>query len=165
MPAEAWNKKVAKRALPPGTLRKAVRVVVPICAEEDRTAAAGDPSLVMWLGLLNVELEQLVSFPDLPFAEALVGVANDHFSFVTAEAEPGMKGMEAPFAALVRQSSKDVTSSPRGAARPKRRAAPIAAPDLPPGLDPGVAQQALQAGVSRQALKGRVLPSKRKRTT
>ena len=107
-------------------------------------------------------------FPDLPFAEALVGVANDHFSFVTAESEPGMKGMEAPFAALVRQSSKDVTSSPRGAARPKRRAAPIAAPDLPPGLDPGVAQQALQAlqaGVSRQALKGRVLPSKRKRAT
>lgn len=83
VPAEAWNKKVAKRVLPPGTLRKAVRVVVPICAEEDRTAAAGDPSLVIWLGLLNVELEQLVSyevaaemaFPDLPFAEALVGVA------------------------------------------------------------------------------------------
>jgi hypothetical protein len=100
-----------------------------------------------------------MAFPDLPFAEALGAVANDHFRFVTAESEPGIKGMEARFAALeqqmaqlLRQSSKDVTSSPGDAARPKRRAAPIAAPDLPPGLDPGVAQQALQAGVSRQAL-------------
>ena len=86
-----------------------------------------------------------------------------------------MKGMEAPFAALeqqmqqiaqlLRQSRKDVTSSPRDAARPKRRAAPIAAPDVLPGLDPGVAQKALQAGVSRQALEGRMFPSKRKRTT
>jgi len=121
VPAEAWNKKVAKRVLPPGTLRKAVRVVVPICAEEDRTAAAGDPSLAIWLGLLNAELEQLVSyemaaemafpvFPDLPFAEALVAVANDHFSFVTAESEPGMKGTADGSAAAPVKQGRDKQS-------------------------------------------------------
>ena len=163
VPAEAWNKKIAKRVLPPGALRKAVRVVVPICAEGDRTAAAGEPSLAVWLGLLNVGLEPMVSyelaaemaFPDLPFAEALAAVANDHFSFVTAESEVAATGMEARFAALeqqmqemmglLRQSSGGRGKDPTTAARAKP-------PDLPPGLDPGVAQQALQAGVSRQAL-------------
>ena len=174
VPAEAWHKKVRQRFLPSGALRKAQKVVVPICAAEDRTAAGGDPSLNVWLGLLAKNLEEHVSFeqgspdmnfPDLPFAGALVAVAGDHFNFVTAESELPAVSTEARFAALEKQlhtlmtlvekQVKSPAAGPTPSTRPpalRRTGATPTAAQLPPGLDPGVAHQALQAGVSRRAL-------------
>ena len=174
VPQEAWNKRVAKRLLPAGCLRKVVKVVVPISQSPDRSAAAGEPSLPIWLGILSKEQETNVAydqvpetnFPDLPFAGALVAVAGDHFTFFTAESEAARSSqMEERFAALEKQlaqvaqavSGKGglgptvMPTQPKSAAK-KTNARPTMSPELPPGLDPGVAQQALQAGVSRDAL-------------
>ena len=172
VPSEAWHKKVRNRRLPEKALRKAVKVVVPLSSEHDRSAAAGEPTLSVWLGLLAPALEETISFdqagaeldfPSLPFAGALVAIAGDNFSFVTAESEPQQKeagAVEARFVAIeegLRQLTKAMQSSkgptPMAAASKSRaKPQPAPAPELPPGLDPGVAQQALQAGVSRKAL-------------
>ena len=169
VPSEAWHKKVRNRRLPEKALKKAVKVVAPLSSELDRSAAAGEPSLGVWLGILARTLEQNISydqaaaeldFPSLPFAGALVAIAGDHFSFFTAESEPPAASLEARFAALeegLKQVTKALQASKPShplAAAAKSKAKPQLSPltELPPGLDPGVAQQALQASVSRQAL-------------
>lgn len=180
VPEEAWAKKVKNRKLPVGALKKTVRVLVPPCSLEDRTAAGGPPTLNIWLGLLNTELEQhvlfdqalaMVHFPGqldgsigLPLASALVAVANGHFTFMTAESERPSAGIEARFAAL-EQGLEKITDALQLGHQPAAAAAPRVAPkkkeaavsraprpSLPQGIDPVVAQQALQAGVSAQAL-------------
>ena len=171
VPAEAWHKKVRQRYLPQQALRKAVKVVVPLCAADNRTAAAGEPSLQIWLGLLARDLEDQVSFdmgapdmafPDLPYAGAMVAVAGDHFSFVTAESELPQEKLESRFAALEKQMSevlgalkKEAPAAAKTQIRPpalRKAAVPSVLAETPPGLDPGVAHQAMQAGVSRKAL-------------
>ena len=103
----------------------------------------------------------------VPYAKALLAVARDHFDFFTAESElplvetpvveedaagmalrlttleASLQSIQESLAQLVPKAP--AKSTPAGA-RPK------APPGLPAGVDPVVARQALQAGVSRAAL-------------
>ena len=108
----------------------------------------------------------------LPYGPALVAVCQDHFTFVTAESQvplpPGLTAappsdvevrlarMEEMLTQFLAQSVPDepvVATSKKKAARPsalrKKGTAPMAAP---PNIDAGIAQQALQSGVSPAVL-------------
>lgn len=114
-----------------------------------------------------------LGMPKYPFAKALVAIAKDHFEFATAD-EPGvtpvhgghdielrmravedvLKQLQNGIARL--QPAASVVPGGRGTAAPTSRRAGADKPEpqleLPPGLDPGVARQALQSGVSQAAL-------------
>ena len=103
VPQAAWDRLVAKRILPRTFFSKAVRVLVKNCREDDRSSV-GDSDSVVWLGFVASDMEALVEpsttedenvevdfgEDQLPFAEALVQIAQDHFAFFSAEEEaPG----------------------------------------------------------------------------
>ncbi len=181
LPEGAWNKTKRKRKLDPDFLKKPVAVLVPLCGQEDRETPESDPSTKVWLGLITAEAEAYVSYeaieeyevafpPDsaglmrMPFARALVAVAQDHYTFLSAESQvprpPGLDqgGVEARLAAIeatlaVLRGDLRPAAPPKGRPKPKPKAgAARAAASLPAGVDPGVAQQALQAGVTHEAL-------------
>ena len=101
VPQAAWDRLVARRALPRTFLSKAVRVLVKNCREDDRSSV-GDSDSVVWLGFIASELLPLIEVSNqdvdavevdfgedqLPFADALVQVAQDHFAFYSAVEEP-----------------------------------------------------------------------------
>ena len=177
VPSGAWHRTRKKRALDPDFLRKTMGVLVPLCGS-DRDAASTSPDTKVWLGLLSHEAEPQcyvdegqaeISYPVdehgvvmLPYAAALVAAARDHFTFMSADSSakphhpPGLstkgdpagriKALEAELAAL---RGKVQTSRPGILKKP---AVPVSQAGLPAGVDPGVAQQALQAGVSHAAL-------------
>ncbi len=186
VPESAWHRTVSKRLLPRGALQKAVCVIVPVCGDDRSVPQAGDQQKV-WLGLLKEDLEEQVQYDLqeydvgfgtgeegymlLPFARALVAVAKDHFTFLSAESA-GMAvagegaGLEQRLAALektlhtVSESLRVLQAPParppshavKATAKPKPvQGTPVKfAP--PPGLDASVAVQAMQAGVSGLAL-------------
>ena len=189
VPEALWDRQKAKRILPADALRKAVRVMVPSCVDEDRTSPEAQPSFKVWLGVLKPDFEVAAHFsdleeieilhgfptddlgmPKLPFAKALVAVARDHFEFATAEepaSDPGstklerrMSNMEAVLAELktglaqLRPAAPPGLPSGQGQPLPQALGAHPKAPAsmIPAGVDPGVARQALQAGVSPDAL-------------
>ena len=99
-PQAAWDRLVARRALPRSFFSKAVRVLVKNCREDDRSSV-GESDSVVWLGFIASDLLPMIeaSNPDvdavevdfgedqLPFADALVQVAQDHFAFYSAVEE------------------------------------------------------------------------------
>eukprot|EP00435_Cladocopium_sp_Y103_P033667 s2641_g8.t1 len=107
VPEQVWDRTKAKRILPPDSLRRAVRVMVPGSIDEDRTTPESSPSFKIWLGVLKETYEAYVYFGEddivdvaygfpadslglskLPFAKALVAIAKDHFEFATAAEDP-----------------------------------------------------------------------------
>lgn len=108
----------------------------------------------------------------LPYGPALVAVCQDHFSFVTAESQvPPPPGLTVPLVSdveerlarmeeMINQLAQNVTHEPvvasakkktvRPPALKKKDTTPLAAPS---NLDAGIAQQALQSGVSPAVLK------------
>lgn len=190
VPEALWDRTKAKRILPPDALRKAVRVMVPACIDEDRTSPEAQPSFKIWLGVLKECFEVSVHYdeeetdvqyafpsdelgiPKLPFAKALVAIAKDHFEFATAD-EPlvspshGAHGLENRMSAVeavlkelqvgiarLQPAARLGADAKAAPARPSRKAAELGehSMELPPGLDAGVARQALQSGVSHAAL-------------
>ena len=101
VPQSAWDRLVAKRALPRNFLSKAVRVLVKNCREDDRSSA-GDTDSVIWLGFIGADFNAAIDLSNpeseaveidfgedpLPYADALVHVAQDHFAFFSAEEGP-----------------------------------------------------------------------------
>ena len=182
IPATAWHKTRRKRRIAPDALRKAIAVLVPCCDAADRFVADPSPATRVWLGLLNEACEALchtdvgqadLAFPigsdglqRLPYAQALVAVARDHFTFMTAESgeagrvpgalggvveerlsavEEGIAEIKHGLAALRETGKSPLLAKPKTAGKRP--------PPPPPGIDPAVAQQALQAGVSPGALR------------
>ena len=93
---------------------------------------------------------------------ALVAAARDQFTFLSAESaappEPGLPDYESRFAALeesLRQIQKGLAGLQPSAQQEKRKPAlrKSKPSEFPEGVDPAVAQQALQAGVSPAALR------------
>ena len=185
VPEKGWHRKKASRILPVGALRKAVAVVVPACLSGDRETPEAEPSFRIWLGLLGAGLEESISYeqldvggveqfppgddgaPKAPFAKALVAVARDHFTFMSADStgavapgfdgpgqvEARLDGLEKGLAAIqegLARLTKDETKPRAGAAGATAKA--VGRPPIPHGIDPVVGQQALQAGVTPDAL-------------
>ena len=113
-----------------------------------------------------------MGIPKIPFARALVHIARDHFEFATADdGRPPPLDMEQRLQSVEQLLADMRVSLARLAPPPPGltgdggpRAAPLppppadvgkrqaAAPSIPPGIDPGVARQALQSGVTPEAL-------------
>ena len=95
LPASAWDKRVDKRKLKPGTINKVLKVAVGGSTEEDRLQAAEGKTINSWIGWLSEAFVPSISFgeevatsgfvdrdsgdPCFPFAEALVEAAKDKF--------------------------------------------------------------------------------------
>ena len=93
LPASAWDKRVDKRKLKPGTINKVLKVAVGGSTEEDRLQAAEGKTINSWIGWLSEAFVPSISFgeevatsgfvdrdsgdPCFPFAEALVEAAKD----------------------------------------------------------------------------------------
>lgn len=183
-PEGAWHRKRAKRAINPNSIAKAVQVSLKPASAADREQPESSASLKVWLGILNPEFEGQVSFGNreevsvtfpetepgvyvLPYAQALVAVARDHFTFLSAEsgiAPPGLdpvpglqqrvQQLEGAIAGIqegIKELLNEKKTAPPSAlkAKPKTSAKQQR---LPAGVDQAVASQALQAGVSPQAL-------------
>lgn len=184
LPDSAWHRKKAKRVLPSSFLSKVVKATVASCGQEGpeaREVPEAEPSLVVWLGLLDKQMEEhlgewelaVASFPTdgvgisrIPYAPALVALAQDHFAFHTAT-EAGDAGTAkrlssleenlARITAMLEKMQVDPAPSKHTSYRepPQRKKAikdQKAAVEAPPGLNPVLAQQALHAGVSQAAL-------------
>ena len=101
IPASAWNRKTNKRALAPGLLTKPMSVQILACGQLDRENPSGEETMKVWLGFLETAAARLVEestldedldheFEDgfLPYAQALVEVAQEHYSFFSASEHP-----------------------------------------------------------------------------
>ena len=163
--------------LPAGSLTKAINVSVQCAYAEERDTQLDETYVRTWLGFLNEEFVERVNFPErdlvfghdprgralVPFGEALYAVANDHFAFVTAESGAGAfdggdkiaPELEARFSQIEAgiRAIQDALRSPGALPLSPGPPAP-ATPAAPPGLDPGVVQQARAAGIDEAAGSG-----------
>lgn len=173
VPAEAWAKSAQDRYLPKTALTKPVLVEVEGLALEE--GQGGESRLTrVWVGFLRGDLCRTgqvgaaeepgaMDFQDeqgnrvAPLASPLVELANDHFAFFSATEEDAAgggdieqrmmrmeEGLEAIRASLA-------TMGGGGAGGSKAGAAPKARPVFR-GLDPGVVDSALQAGIDESQL-------------
>ena len=187
VPEAVWNRSLSKRRLPVKALSKAALCAVVGCKIGQRQE---ETDIVVrtkvWIGLLDPTLEDHLDFGDfgadptyhfgtadsdlaVPYAPALIEVANEHFEFMTAESErmedPAVESrlqkMEEMLVALQSSIAAMTGGGPgKAATLPQRPAKVITAnPKAVPmpngavpqpryrGLDSGTVQAALAAGV------------------
>ena len=113
LPAEAWDRTVARRLVPRTTLSKAIKVSVVCSAVTDREAPLEEEDSQLWLGFLDkafvsqlriariqepiADVYRLQGESDvllLPYAQSLVEAADEQFAFVSAMS--GSPGEEEP---------------------------------------------------------------------
>lgn len=104
VPGGAWHRKSASRKLPVGTLEKAVSASVAVAAE-NRSEVNPDQSVLVWLGWIKKDYRVHLDYTNdylptvqfvtrdteeqcLPYAEALVGVADEKFGIVGTNQDP-----------------------------------------------------------------------------
>lgn len=186
VPEAVWHRSLSRRKLPVKALSKATLCAVVGCKIGKRQE---DADIVVqtkvWIGLLDPTLEEHVDFGEavedptyhfgmageelaVPYAPALIEIANEHFEFMTAESEkPEVAGvesrlqkMEEMLVALQGSIAEMTGGGPKAAslppkpgkaapARPKPAAMPNGTVPQPrfQGLDAGTVQAALAAGV------------------
>ena len=100
VPNSVWDKKKDRRFLPTSSFKKPIAVSVAAVPFFDREGVVDTP-LKVWIGLLALESEKFLDFSGegevlknfhedgedelLPYAESLVAVAAEHFTFLSAE--------------------------------------------------------------------------------
>ena len=62
VPESVWDRTKARRILPVDCLRKAVKVMVPGCIDDERMTPEQQPTFRLWCGLLKDIYEENVSF-------------------------------------------------------------------------------------------------------
>ena len=145
VPDGAWHRQRSRRVLPADALQRPTRVVVRCASNADRSVPEESAEARLWLGILKGELEDSIVFgvdeatdvnfpvdtvglPLLPFSEALLAVANDHFLFKSAESgqnrDPNMEqrlaGLEENLARVLARLGQ-----------PSQRQATVRSPALP----------------------------------
>ncbi|CAE7695458.1 unnamed protein product, partial [Symbiodinium sp. CCMP2456] len=190
-PQGAWAKKVKQRRLPSGPFSKPLLAEVAVSSVKDRRLPEQRSRVKVWFGLLEDSLANLVTFDvpgpvdmgfqlaeqsRLPFAQALVDVAESQFGFMTAASpdqeaggsaalEARLRALEASLKSVVgsvqqlvdRQPERqrpDAVARSKAPARKKKPEGSIPGTPPPPGrarevpgLDPAVLQAARDAGV------------------
>lgn len=188
VPGAAWHRTVAQRLLPPKSLIKPLSVAVAACTFEDRITSLEGVFTRCWVGYLSPTFEACVSILQdldggeavgfwtedeslqvLPFAEGLVSVADDKFSFLTAESahhpaeedeshgkrlaalEASLGGIQESLRVII--DGQPLSSRSQVASDVKAAAKTPVAPPAYPGLDPSVVHSALASGVTPDALR------------
>lgn len=199
VPQGAWNRLRAHRVLPVSCLSKAVLAEVQTARELDREVIEGTLVQKVWIGLLGSEFESCLSFDTfdaeqfvfsfkcesgeegyVPYAESLVAIADDRFSFMTAEStgavpsfgepagdaheesalpriaklEEALVSVQTSLQQLISQSGTPppVTRPPALRKPPKQSVQKTVEEDGFAGLDPQVVASALAAGIDRNQL-------------
>ena len=209
VPEAVWNKAVHRRKLAARALTKPHLVAVASCLEDSRESDADIVTqLRVWVGFLHPELELSVEFlgaspsdyffgehgghRTVPFAPALVEVANEHFNFfVTADStgqggeqddgatarldhlEAMMRDMKTGLDALLGKATGGATVLPTPKAGGRRDAGgngpgkQSRGPEVAElrGLDPATVENALQAGIPAAHLRevGKIMKDRPKR--
>ncbi len=203
IPSVFWHRLVRQRLFPTVAFTKAVSVAVAAVEDDHRDIIVESIFIKAWIGLLSPSFEECIEVPAdedylpwpteddeegfVPSGRALLAVADEKFTFLSAESEPpemgvpdtqhrlsaledGLSQIQQSLKVLLQQHSKDPQEAPVGHPRPKP--APSRAAPLPPredgiaGLDRGAVQAALQAGVERshlEELAGMLGPEKKGR--
>ena len=107
VPGPCWHRRGAKRVLPRTALTRVTAIKVPACFMDQRSQLATE-TIRVWVGILDPDLEGLVSFVGptpryafgrdgdgnslIPEAEAVAKAANDLFQFMTAVSGAGGDG-------------------------------------------------------------------------
>ena len=185
VPGNVWSKKVAKRRLEKTALGKAISIDLVASSLADLENPLPEVLIKAWVGVLSMHDEAKVEFSSqvptynfgegiLPYAEALVKVADDQFAFTTAESggggdgifkrmavvESGLADMREMLQTLVGQKA-GAAGTPSMGARPKasstggRKAAAGTTPggkELS-GLDRGTVAAARAAGFFEESLR------------
>ena len=195
LPQKAWDRRVAKRKMPSEPFTKPLLVEIAAAVPEDREQQA-DFTLRVWIGALTKAFADTVTFADLPevwdvpfaasggvlalpYAPALIQLADSHFSFVTAP--PGdafeirMKNLESSvgeIASALRALTSASAAKPAvpkaasvgatRAAKPKARPLEGSIPGTPPPMknqatelptfDPALALIARESGLPASEL-------------
>ena len=201
VPGSAWHRLRQNRVLPADSLTRPIQVSCVAVRELDRESSEEGATVRIWIGFLKPEFESCVSFeagkefnvhfvsetgqPDfVPSAESLVALADEKFSFLTAESEPAERD-PAPAGpqtvedrlGLLEESLISIKSSLQELSRNKTAAAAVkpspkeasrknASGSLGDGLDglpPHVREAAASAGVSMEHLQAFVQMTSRHR--
>lgn len=199
VPFSFWHRTAARRKLPVRSLIKPIAVEVAAVETEDRDTIVDEANIKVWLALLKPEFESFLHFPAeapcifpttegeenfLPAADALVAVADERFSFLTAESgnptAPGDGGDTAARLALVEEALISLKTSMAELAKkhaepkpdPKTVTNPKASPAVRDvsgyaGLDPQVVRSALGAGIDPAHLRelSRIASAKKTKLT
>ena len=194
LPQEVWHRQIARRKVKQNTLGKAILVEVVGAAPQDPEVPLPEVTIKLWVGVLAMEQDALISYEReagdmkyqfaptvLPYAPALVSMADEHFAFTTAESNGGpegifkrmsavesglaeIKAMIANLGSMDAEKVADPAQEPREKARGARSKA-LAAPRRTAmgGLDPATVAAARAAGVEDSALQemGKLLAAKR----
>lgn len=183
VPAEVWHRTRSKRLIYPDCLSKPVFLEVSAVSVDQRDDLTGQDFVRVWVGLLKPEFESCLHFVDhpidhpfltrdgsegfVPFSEGLVALADDKFTFLSAESgmpaaeavDPTAKRLSAVEEAIVSMKTslqQLVQKEALKGAAPKAPEVSKAAPRSKAGdrvvsgldeLDPQVVQSALAAGV------------------
>lgn len=96
-PKSVWHRKAANRILPSSWVSKMTAAETVACQHYDRDNPLDGVKIKIWLGFLSSEMVEMVDFSledcsveytfedgNLPYPQALADVANDHFSFFSA---------------------------------------------------------------------------------
>ena len=200
VPLEAWHRLKANRRLPGDALSKAVSVEVPAVRDLDREVIEFEQKIKVWVGYLKKSLESCLNFePDyavalacqfmtedggegfVPFAESLVTLADEKFSFLSAMSgaegdgekpsdpsskakkasdpaldriarlEEGMVAIQTSLQELLSQRNTVAAAPPVMTPKPKEKAKRPEEDGLE-ALDPQVVQSALISGIDRKQL-------------
>lgn len=101
VPHSAWHRNLSRRALPPSALSKPTQVEVAAALQSSMDEIVPDVTLKVWIGFLSPEFMDSVKThigffdaeyffddneddPLLPYAPALIEVAQEHFAFFSA---------------------------------------------------------------------------------
>ena len=191
VPDKAWGRTVAERIMPRGSLQQAIRVEVKVAYMENPEEEVPEERMNLWVGVLekktvkklslgvvvsptaSVIVETAEGDAVMPLGPALADVAEDHFTFVTAQSasegvleqnvEARFKKLEEMLQSLQSTVEKVVPKEGKGegvtpknvgaSAKPApRREASDPLPADIAHLDPAVVNSALQAGISRDQL-------------
>ncbi|CAE7806563.1 unnamed protein product, partial [Symbiodinium sp. CCMP2456] len=167
-PHKAWDKKANKRKLPAGPFTKPLLCEVACASLLDRTVVSAEAPVKVWFGMLARALaEQIVfdsseppdipfgppSSPVLPYAPALVELAENQFGFQSALSSPGPRAdpFEARLQALestlgqLNASVQQLVG--RDGAPPDPRASRAKAAPKARAAVPGAAKAGTRAGV------------------
>ena len=139
IPFSFWHRSVARRKLPSQSCSKPASVSVGAVLDVDRENPLDGTFIKIWIGLLGEDLLQCLDFlqvqpfelenafpteldlPDhVPLAEALQSVADEKFSFMTAESgdlSAGSESAHCPSGGSIDRSQIDLAASSPGTSR------------------------------------------------
>ena len=151
VPAEAWRRKTAKRILPNGALKKAVRVEVPLCADGDRATAAESRLWLYGWGCCWPSWKSTCAWLRWPTTTSALSLQSLEEGSLASKTVGAMELQLQQLSQLLQGDKKPPSGV--AAASKKKATAPPPFPELPPGLDPGGSAGApsrdLQGGFGR----------------